>query len=214
MSRRILSCCLLVGISTLVGGSQILQAQSQDQLPVSRPHSQKNLGKDFVSPRIYQKWLDEDVVYIVTDLERADFQKLTTAEQCDKFVEDFWERRNPNPGSPENAFKAEHYRRIAYTNNNFAAGVAGWKTDRGRIYITYGPPDEREQHPGRYELVSAPDTVRFPSDIWRYHHMEGIGNDVTVHFTDKCRCGEYRIVEDPAMKHPAPSSELSIRLQC
>lgn len=198
------SACLLFGTGTLIVlGSLTLQAQLQDQQPASRPHSQKNFGEDHTSPRIYQKWLTEDVAYIITDRERADFQKLTTAEQCDKFVEEFWERRNPIPGSQENTFKEEHYRRLAYTNQHFAANVPGWRTDHGRIYILYGPPDEREQHPGRTDLgipESAPLNVRYPSDVWRYHYIDGVGRDVVFEFIDTCRCGKFELHNDPTKK--------------
>src|SRR5271165_1115500 len=96
------------------------------------------------SQKPYAKWLDEDVRWIVTDRERAEFLKLSSDDDRDKFIESFWSRRNPNPGAQENVFKEEHYRRIAYSNIHFASGVPGWRTDRGRVYIVYGPPDEIE----------------------------------------------------------------------
>jgi len=154
-------------------------------------------------PVHYQKWLDEDVRYLITDEERSDFGKLTSDQQRDKFIAEFWEHRNPNAGSAENKFKEEHYRRLAYVNQHFAAVVPGFKTDRGRIYILYGPPDEREQHPGRTDIgipASAPLTVRYPSDVWRYHFIPGVGKDVVFEFIDTCRCGEYLLGEDPTKK--------------
>jgi len=133
----------------------------------------------------YQKWLNEDVVYIINDRERAAFKGLATDEEREHFIEQFWLRRDPTPGTPENEFKQEHYRRIAYANEHFPApGIAGWKTDRGRIYITYGPPDELENHPG---LQS-----------WRYRYIEGIGKDVIIEFAGP----EYRMTMDPAGKGP------------
>ena len=134
----------------------------------------------------WHKWLDEDVRYIITDQERADFNKLTTDKQRDDFIEAVWERRNPAPGSAENAFKEEHYRRFEYANEHFAAGVPGWKTDRGRFYIMYGPADSVESHPG----------FSPPSEEWHYEYIKGIGKDVTLRFVDTCRCGEYRIPVD------------------
>jgi GWxTD domain-containing protein len=94
-------------------------------------------------PGIYAKRLDEDVVWIISKQERIDFEKLSTDRQRDEFVVAFWERRNPSPGSTENKFKEEHYRRLAYANTHFAAGVPGWKTDRGRRYILYGPSGQQ-----------------------------------------------------------------------
>jgi GWxTD domain-containing protein len=199
---------LLVGIGTLaILGTQILPARSQDQRPPRSPHNRPLNSGDHLP---YQKWLDEDVVYIITEQERADFAKLTTDEQRDKFIEDFWERRNPNPGSAENPFKEEHYRRLAYVNQHFAAGIPGWKTDRGRIYIIYGPPDQREQHPGSADpstSATSPLRQRYPSDIWRYHLINGIGRDVFFVFVDKCLCGQYQLQNDPTKKRPPSMKE-------
>src|SRR5215469_13676510 len=94
----------------------------------------------------YQKWLDEEVVYIITDTERQTFQHLSSDVERKHFIEQFWSRRNPAPGEAQNPFKEEHYRRIAYANEHFAASIPGWKTDRGRVYIVLGPPDEIESH--------------------------------------------------------------------
>jgi GWxTD domain-containing protein len=100
----------------------------------------------------WQKWLNEDVVYLISDQEKAAFERLKTDEERQQFVEQFWARRDPTPDTPENEFKEEHYRRIAYANNHFASKVPGWKTDRGRIYILYGPPDEIDSHPAGRQL--------------------------------------------------------------
>src|ERR1700739_5111839 len=94
----------------------------------------------------YKKWLDEDVRWIITDEERAAFKQLSNDEERDQFIEAFWQRRDPTPDTIENEFKEEHYRRIAYANEHFPAGIPGWETDRGRIYIMYGPADQVESH--------------------------------------------------------------------
>jgi GWxTD domain-containing protein len=107
-------------------------------LPVATARPQNNPVQSLSKP--YQKWLDEDVPYIITDQERADFGKFATDAKRDKFVEDFWERRNPSPGSEENTFKADYYQRISYANERFASNIRGWKTDHVRIFIAYGPP--------------------------------------------------------------------------
>ena len=154
-------------------------------------------------PGPYQKWLDEDVGYIMTDEERTEFTKLETDQQRDRFITGFWERRNPNPGSEKNKAKEEHYRRLAYVNQHFAAKVPGWKTDRGRIYVIYGPPDEREQHPGLVGTgipASAPLSMSYPSDIWRYNFIDGVGKNVIFGFIDTCLCGEFRLRDDPTKK--------------
>jgi len=146
-----------------------------------------------------QKWLDEDVRYIITDEERAAFKALTTDEERDDFVEAFWSRRNPNPFSEENQFKEEHYARFVYANERFAAGTPGWKTDRGRIYIVYGPPDEREEYPRRTDPSSATGNIgqRFSTEVWRYNFIEGLGHGVFFVFLDKCGCSEYVLQHDP-----------------
>jgi GWxTD domain-containing protein len=136
-------------------------------------------------PPAYRKWLNEDVVWIITDEERADFKKLTTDEQGDEFVAAFWERGNPNPSSAENKFREEHYRRIAYANLHFGSGIPGWKNDRGRIYIMYGPPDSIESNPG----------FSPPSEVWHYACLKGIGRNVVLDFIDNCRCGEYALTK-------------------
>jgi len=147
----------------------------------------------------YKKWLEEDVSWIISSQERADFLNLSSDEQREKFIVDFWERRNPNPGVPENKFKQEHYRRIAYANVHFAfsdpkgKSSPGWKTDRGRIYILYGPPDSIDNHSGGgYQLASGVNASTDPFELWYYKSIKDIGQDVTVHFVDKCRCGAYQ----------------------
>jgi GWxTD domain-containing protein len=154
----------------------------------------------------YRKWLNEDVAYIITDEERANFKRLATDLEREQFIEQFWLRRDPTPGTAENEFKEEHYRRIAYVNKNYADNdLPGWKTDRGRIYITYGPPDEKEVHPagGTYQRPAEQGggtTSTFPFEQWRYRYIAGIGNDVTIEFVDTTMSGAYRMTTDPSEK--------------
>jgi GWxTD domain-containing protein len=182
----------------------IFSAQGQDQ---QRAAKRKETSIRVISDFPYHKWLDEDVRYIITDQERADFNKLTDAKQRDDFVEAFWEHRNPTPGAEQNTFKEQHYQRFAYSNEHFAAGVAGWKTDRGRIYIVYGTPDEIDSHPrgGRLETTQAADAPaerRHPYEIWRYKLMKGVGENVSLEFVDACECGDYRLHDHPTQKRP------------
>ncbi len=145
-----------------------------------------------VSP--YTKWLNEDVVYIIEDRERAAFERLTTKDEREHFIEQFWLRRDPTPGTPKNEFKEEHYRRIAYADGRFTSrsGTPGWKTDRGRIYIQYGPPDEIESHP-----TGGSHGRNFPWEAWRYRSLKDIGTDVIIEFVDKNNTGDYRMTTDP-----------------
>jgi GWxTD domain-containing protein len=137
----------------------------------------------------YMKWLNEDVVYIISDQERAAYRNLTSDPEREKFIEQFWLRRNPRPGAVVNDFKNEHYRRIAYANQKYqtASGRPGWQTDRGHMYINYGPPDEMEGHP-----TGAPQRG-YPYEIWMYRHLDGIGDNVTVTFVDPTGTGDYRV---------------------
>ena len=153
----------------------------------------------------YKKWLDQDVRWIITDDERKAFMQLSNNEERDQFIEAFWQRRNPNPDSEDNEFKDEHYRRIEYANEHYAAGKPGWMTDRGRIYIVYGPPDETDSHPsgGTYERPmeeGGGETSTFPFEDWRYRYIEGIGQEVIVEFVDTCMCGDYHMTMDRSEK--------------
>jgi len=146
----------------------------------------------------YKKWLDQDVVYIIMPEERTAFLHLTTNEEREQFIEQFWLRRNPDPDSVENTFKEEHYRRIAYANEHYASGIPGWKSDRGRIYIMWGPPDEISGNPAGGTYDRPPEegggtTSTYPFEDWRYRYMEGIGNDITLEFVDPSMTGEFHL---------------------
>ena len=95
----------------------------------------------------YTDWLRNVVPDILTEGERRAFLELSTNEERDQYIEIFWDRHNPLPESPENNFREEHYRRLAYADEHFASGIPGRKTDRGRIYTIWGPPDEIASHP-------------------------------------------------------------------
>ncbi|MGA3016385.1 MAG: GWxTD domain-containing protein [Bryobacteraceae bacterium] len=168
-----------------------------------RQAKQKQLRNELATP--YRKWLNEDVAYIITDAERSAFLGLQTDEEREHFIEQFWLRRDPTPGTPENEFREEHYRRIAYANQHFASRIPGWKTDRGRIYITYGPPDEIEDHSsgGSYQRPASQGggtTSTFPFQQWRYRFIEGIGTNIIIEFVDPTMTGEFRMTMDPSEK--------------
>jgi GWxTD domain-containing protein len=153
----------------------------------------------------YKKWLDEDVRYIISDEEKNVFKNLKNDEERESFIQDFWARRNPDPRSPYNSFKEEHYRRIAYANQHFASGIPGWKTDRGRIYIMYGKPDELDSHPtgGTYDRPvneGGGTTTTYPFEKWWYRHIDGIGDDIEIEFVDTSMSGEYRMTMNPDEK--------------
>jgi len=160
----------------------IAQAQTKQANPPAPP------ARPLDGP--WQKWLTQEVVYIITDEERAAFARLTTNAERARFSEQFWARRDPTPGTGSNKFQDEHYRRIAYSNERFAAATPGWQTDRGRIYIVFGPPDEIESHPSAGQ---GPDGPTMPFDKWLYRHVDGIGDRVILTFTDDKANGEYAL---------------------
>ena len=152
--------------------------------------------------KYYKEWLDKDVVYIISEDERSFFKALKNDEERESFIQQFWDRRNPDPRSEYNAFKEEHYRRIAYANQHFTSGVPGWRTDRGRVYITWGPPDDRETHPtgGHYyrsDREGGGETSRYPWEKWWYRHIDGIGDGIELLFSDSSISGEYRLAMYP-----------------
>ncbi|HEV2197109.1 MAG TPA: GWxTD domain-containing protein [Candidatus Acidoferrum sp.] len=153
----------------------------------------------------YKQWLTEDVTYIITPEERNAFLQLDTNEEREQFIEQFWLRRSSNPDLPDNDFKEEHYRRIAYANEHYASGIPGWKTDRGRMYIMWGPPDEIESHPtgGTYDRPmeeGGGSTSTYPWETWRWRYLEGIGENIILEFVDPSGSGEYHMTMDPSEK--------------
>jgi len=204
---------LLAPAATTASAQRRRQASDNGQREtIARPMSEKERRRQEERRRReletpYRKWLEEDVVYIITDEERRAFKNLQTDEEREQFIEQFWLRRDPTPDTVENEYKEEHYRRIAYANERFASGIPGWKTDRGRIYITFGPPDEIESHPsgGTYERPweeGGGTTSTYPFEKWRYRYLEGVGmqTDIVIEFVDKSMTGEYRMTMDPSEK--------------
>lgn len=164
---------------------------------------QKELRQELKGP--YKKWMDQDVRWIITDQEKKAFLGMSNDEERDAFIEQFWRRRNPDPESPDNSYREEVYRRIAYADDHFAAGKPGWKTDRGHIYIAWGPPDSIDAHPagGQYNRPmqeGGGQTQTFPYEIWNYRHLDGVGESVDVEFVDTCMCGDYHMTMNRAEK--------------
>jgi len=182
--------------------------QAADPLKRSVSEKQKKENSKKLKQELsgtYKKWLNQDVRYIITPEEEATFKRLSNDEERDQFIEQFWLRRDPTPDTPENEFKEEHYRRIAYANEHFAAGIPGWRSDRGRIYIIWGPPDEIDSHPsgGTFDRPmeeGGGTTSTYPFEDWRYRYIAGIGNEVILEFVDSCQCGDYHLTVDPNEK--------------
>lgn len=191
----ILICCCALLLSAQSGN-----APQND--PLQRPHGKRKLT---AAEKAYKQWLDEDVIYIITPEERAAFLKLTNDSERESFIEIFWDKRNPHPESGQNENKEEHYRRIAFANERFTAGVPGWKTDRGHVYILHGAPDSIESHPmgGPYTRSAEEgggQTETYPFEVWHYRSIDGVGQNVDIEFVDTCSCGEYHATIDPGEK--------------
>jgi len=150
---------------------------------------------------VYKKWLENDVDYIITAEERKAFKALQTDEERENFIENFWRRRDPDPDTEENEFRDQYYERIAYANEHYTSGIPGWKTDRGRIYITWGKPDGIESHPsgGSYDRPSyegGGSTTTYPFETWFYRHLDNVGDGIEIEFVDPTGTGEYRIARN------------------
>lgn len=184
------------------------QAQEADPLKRERSDKEKFEAHKQLKNELhgaYKTWLEQDVSYIITDEERKAFKSLSNDEEREAFIENFWLRRNPNPDSPENEFRDEHYRRIQYANDHFAAGKPGWKTDRGHMYISFGKPDSIDSHPsgGAYQRPTEEgggQTSTFPFEIWHYRYIEGVGDNIDIEFVDTCQCGDFHFTIDRSEK--------------
>lgn len=187
---------LTVFLSLLVASPLLFAQESRPQDPSEKPRNVKPELK-----KAYKDWLEKDVTYVITDEERKAFKKLATDDERERFIEEFWRRRDPDPDTDENEFKEEYYERIAYTNEHFASGIPGWKTDRGRIWIMYGKPDGRETHPmgGSYDRPSyegGGSTSTYPFESWFYRYIAGVGSGIEIEFVDPTGSGEYRIARN------------------
>ena len=194
----------------LFGAPLLAQEQAASRDHSAKPPSPKELKKrqkDFFRELSApdKDWLEKDVPDIITPEERRAFLELSTNEEREQFIEIFWDKRNPDPESPINTAKEEHYRRLAYADEHFSSGIPGRKTDRGHIYIIWGPPDEIESHltGGAYQRSMGQgggESSAYPWEQWRYRHLEGIGENIEIEFVDPSGSGEYHIAYDPCEK--------------
>ncbi len=197
----VLSCFAVVGVNSQ-------QNSPLENQPTAAAAARQNKQKQKAKKELgysYTDWLENEVPYIISPEERSAFLRLGTNEEREQFIEHFWQLRNPDPDSAENSFKEDHYRRIAYANERFSSGVPGWKTDRGHIYILWGPPDEIESHPtgGTYDRPmwqGGGSTTTYAWELWRYRHLESIGENVEFEFVDPSGSGEYHLTRDPGEK--------------
>lgn len=215
LSKRLRSLFVLVTMGLLVlsvaAAPQNTGTQEEDPLKRQKTEKQKKEQEKKLKRELgqnYKKWLEEDVRWIILEEEMQAFKQFSNDEERENFIEQFWIRRDPTPDTLENEYREEHYRRIAYANERFAAGKAGWRTDRGRIYVMFGPPDQIDSHPsgGSYDRPieeGGGRTSTFPFETWRYRYLElegGGQQEVELEFVDTCMCGDYHLTIDRSEK--------------
>jgi GWxTD domain-containing protein len=196
MSSKKLRFAVCVSLLALSLGVSTAFAQ-----PTDPNQKDRKVRKEDSVKKVYKDWISKDVSYIITSAEKKAFDKLVTDEERENFIENFWRRRDPDPDTEENEYREEYYERIAYANEKFTSGIPGWKTDRGRIYITFGKPDSIESHPsgGSYERPSyegGGSTTTYPFETWFYRHLDGVGDGIEIEFVDPTGTGEYRIARN------------------
>jgi len=205
MSRQKRMRALALAFSMLlsIGPAALAQKDKKKGSGQDVPDRERNVKTE--KSNMFKKWMNEDVAYIITDDEKRAWKKLQTDDEREQFIEGFWRRRDPDPDTELNEYLEEHYERVAYANQHFASGIPGWKSDRGRIYIMYGAPHEKETHPsgGSYERPSyegGGSTTTYPFELWFYRYLPGIGSGIEIEFVDPTGTGEYRIARSPDEK--------------
>ncbi len=198
MSKKNLIRNAFLTVSILSAGASA--AFAQEPKPTEDPSTKTRKVKTEVN-KVYKDWINKDVPYVITPQEKKAFNALKTDEERENFIENFWRRRDPDPDTEENEFREEYYERIAYANEHYASGIPGWKTDRGRIYITFGKPDGVESHPsgGSYDRPSyegGGSTTTYPFETWFYRHLDNVGDGIEIEFVDPTGTGEYRIARN------------------
>lgn len=200
LALALILCTLATAAAPIAFAQKDKKKTTDTQDVLERPRAKREEVK-----KIYREWPEKDVAYIITAAERSAFKKLVSDEEREQFIEGFWQRRDPDPDTDENEYKEEYYERIAYANERYASGIPGWKTDRGRIYITFGKPDSVESHPagGSYDRPSyegGGSTTTYPFEIWFYRYLENVGSGIEIEFVDPTGTGEYRIARSPDEK--------------
>lgn len=188
------------GFLTLLPTILLLASAGVFTLPAGQDALPQEEREDY-----YKRWLDKDVIYIITPEEKSVFSSLTTPDEKEQFIEQFWRRRDPDPRTGHNEYKEEHYRRIAYANDHFHSGVEGWYTDRGKIYIKFGPPTSIEKNPtgtvyDRRITEGGGTTMTYPFEVWYYQYLEGVGNGIEIEFVDSTNTGRYEMAMRPDEK--------------
>jgi len=196
LSRNSIRIAVLMGLAVFVP-----QALSQGARPADPQDKQRKIKPE--PDRAFIDWL-RDVEPIISPAELDAWKKLQTNEEREKFIEDFWGRRDLDPDTNENEYREAYYERVAYVNEHFSSGIPGYKTDRGRVYLKYGKPDEIDSHPagGRYEREASEgngSTSTYPFERWFYRNIPG-RSGAEIEFVDPTGTGEFRLARNPFEK--------------
>jgi GWxTD domain-containing protein len=182
-----------------------LTAQAQN--PVAKTPEEKSRKTRREDNRAFRDWPKTDVKLIITAEEEEAYNKLKTNEERENFIDSFWRRRDPSPDTEENEYREQYYERITYANEHFSSGKPGWLTDRGRIYVKWGKPDEIETHPAGAQIQSISyEGPAFPFEVWFYRYLPGVGSGIEIEFVDPTGSGEYRVARNPFEKEAGPFS--------
>src|SRR4030043_293905 len=140
-------------------------------------------------PAVYKKWLEEEVVYIISSLEKQVFEKLQTDRERAPFIEAFWKQRDPSPGTTENEFRPQHLRRVNYANHCLGrqSPIPRWKTGGGRIYIILGEPNDIQHFESRQQTS--------PPEVWFYQNKAEVGlpTGFNIVFFKEHGTGDYKL---------------------
>ena len=193
-ARRLTALLLLVSLSPAIALAQKVKTP-----PDEKPRKTKDEPK-----KAYADWIKEHDL-ILTEGERQAWNKLKTDDERDQFIQVFWRQRDPDPDTEENEFKQQFYERVAYANEHFSSGKPGRFTDRGRIYIKFGKPDDTESHPsgGAYDRPTTEGggtTTTYPFEKWFYRYIPNVGSGIELEFVDPSGSGEYRLARNPDEK--------------
>jgi GWxTD domain-containing protein len=182
----------------ILAPSILAQSKSAAVDPQSKPRKIKREPSN-----AFKVWKDE-VDSIITPEELKAWNNLKTDEERERFVDEFWHLRDPDPDTDENEYREAYYERVEYANEHFSSGIKGVKTDRGRVYLKFGKPDEVESHPsgGSYERELSDgggSTSTYPFERWFYRNLPGRAG-ASIEFVDPTGTGEYRIARNPFEK--------------
>ncbi len=150
----------------------------------------------------YREWIHGPVRYIATRSETRLFRRLQTPRERLRFIRNFWERRDPDPATAVNEARVAFWWRVSEANRRFSGTARpGWKTDRGKIFILLGPPDDIEKDP--YYDTGIQDVAARGLLRWKYYGLRRAATSA-VAVVPFVRTGDndWRLVNDSRFASP------------